>query len=67
MSDFDDDIEAAKAITQEVMPSRWPGRCTVKDCLNIAGAAMTQNYGRERWARCNDHLGCDDDGKPYDK
>jgi hypothetical protein len=63
MSDFDDATEAA----QQVMPSPWPGRCTVKDCLNIAGVAMTQNYGRQRWARCNDHLGCDDDGKPHDQ
>lgn len=66
MSDFDDIIERAKAITQQVTPSAWPGRCTVKGCTNTAGVAMTKDFGRERWARCNEHLGCDDDGNPLE-
>jgi hypothetical protein len=43
-------------------PDVWPGRCTVKGCTRIAGVAMSKNFGAERWARCNEHLGCDDDG-----
>jgi hypothetical protein len=34
----------------------------VKGCTNIAGVSMTKNYGQERWARCDQHLGCNDDG-----
>jgi hypothetical protein len=45
-------------------PETWPGRCTVRGCTNIAGVAMTKDFGRERWARCNTHLGCDDNGNP---
>jgi hypothetical protein len=45
-------------------PETWPGRCTVTGCDQVAGVAMTSDFGRKRWARCDEHLGCDDDGNP---
>jgi hypothetical protein len=47
-------------------PDIWPGRCTVNGCTKMAGVAATFDYGQRRWARCNDHLDCDDDGKPME-